>query len=120
VGPKVLLGWFGHFAALAAYTLAHHVLRPFRRALSRSYSFQRLLDALEYGSGSDHTYAASTPAAEGSASGGKGARGTRRSSASSGTAAAPQQAATTVANNAVAAPPNLAAAAVSHQHAAEA
>jgi hypothetical protein len=60
VGPKVLLGWFGHFAMLALYTAAYHILRPFKH-LSNSYTFQRLLDALQFGSSSDYHYAAAPP-----------------------------------------------------------
>lgn len=60
VGPKVLLGWFGHFAMLAAYTAAYHVLRPLKQ-LSSSYTFRRLLDALQYGSSSDYHYSTAPP-----------------------------------------------------------
>jgi hypothetical protein len=56
----VLLGWFGHFAMLALYTGAYHILRPFKH-LSKSYTFQRLLDALQFGSSSDYHYAAAPP-----------------------------------------------------------
>ncbi|GFR41663.1 hypothetical protein Agub_g2405, partial [Astrephomene gubernaculifera] len=55
VGPRTLFSWFGHYAALLAYTLSYAVLRPFRRFVPY-YGFQRLLDALEYGSGSDYRY----------------------------------------------------------------
>lgn len=58
VGPKVLFGWFGHFAALTAYTLAHWILSPFR-SLTRNYTIHRILDLLKYGSSSDYTYQAS-------------------------------------------------------------
>lgn len=56
----MLLGWFGHFAMLALYTAAYHILRPFKQ-VSRSYTFQRLLDALQFGSSSDYHYAAAPP-----------------------------------------------------------
>jgi hypothetical protein len=55
IGPKMLFGWFGHFAALAAYTLGHLLLSPLRR-FSSSYTLHRLLDALKYGSASDYHY----------------------------------------------------------------
>jgi F0F1-type ATP synthase membrane subunit c/vacuolar-type H+-ATPase subunit K len=58
IGPKMLFGWFGHFAALAAYTVGHLLLSPLRR-FSSSYTLHRLLDALQYGSASDYHYAPS-------------------------------------------------------------
>lgn len=62
VGPKVLFGWFGHFAMLVVYTFGYNLLKPFKRVFAGSYTFQRLLDALKYGSGSDYTcYTASAP-----------------------------------------------------------
>jgi hypothetical protein len=54
----MLFGWFGHFAALAAYTAGHILLSPLRR-FTRSYTLHRLLDALQYGSASDYHYAPS-------------------------------------------------------------
>jgi hypothetical protein len=54
----MLFGWFGHFAALAAYTVGHILLSPLRR-FTRSYTLHRLLDALQYGSASDYHYAPS-------------------------------------------------------------
>jgi hypothetical protein len=60
VGPKVLLGWFGHFAMLAAYTVAYHALRPLKHFI-RHYTFRRLLDALQYGSSSDYHYSTAPP-----------------------------------------------------------
>jgi hypothetical protein len=60
VGPRVLLGWLRHFWALAFYSIAHTLLRPLS-ALLRGFRFRRTLDALEHGSGHDHTYQA-TPA----------------------------------------------------------
>eukprot|EP00882_Tetradesmus_deserticola_P021171 GHRQ01022918.1.p3 GENE.GHRQ01022918.1~~GHRQ01022918.1.p3 ORF type:complete len:144 (+),score=47.51 GHRQ01022918.1:554-985(+) len=51
----MLLGWFGHFAALAAYSVGHMLLSPLRR-FSHSYTLHRLLDALRYGSASDYCY----------------------------------------------------------------
>lgn len=55
VGPKVLFGWFGHFAALTAYTLAHWVVSPFKR-FTKTYTLHRILDILKCGSSSDYTY----------------------------------------------------------------
>lgn len=57
VGPKVLLGWFGHFAMLTLYTLGYHLSRPFRH-VSNNYTLQRVFDALQYGSSSDYRYSA--------------------------------------------------------------
>jgi hypothetical protein len=54
LGPRLLLSWAGHFAALAAYTLGHVLLSPLRPLAARSWHLRRLLDALEYGSGCDH------------------------------------------------------------------
>jgi hypothetical protein len=125
VGPKVLLGWFGHFAALAAFTLAYHALRPLQRllpGLRRSYTYQRLLDALRYGSGSDYRQFSS--AGEVSAVGkdhdrAPGGGGSSSSSSSSKAAGAAQQqphaAAAGVANNAVVAPATLGAVVVGPQ-----
>lgn len=45
---------------LTAYTLAYHLLRPFKH-ISSSYKFQRLLDALKYGSSSDYQYSSTAP-----------------------------------------------------------
>lgn len=58
VGPKVLFGWFGHFAALIVYTVAYWILSPLRR-FTRNYTVHRVLDLLKYGSSSDYTYHAS-------------------------------------------------------------
>jgi hypothetical protein len=44
---------------LAAYTFGHHLLRPLR-AISSSYTWCRLLDALKYGSSSDYRYSSSS------------------------------------------------------------
>jgi hypothetical protein len=71
VGPKVLLGWFGHFAMLTAYTLAYHMLRPFKH-ISSSYRFQRLLDALKYGSSSDYHYSSAAAVNRGASSSSSG------------------------------------------------
>jgi len=40
VGPRVLVGWFGHFAALTAYSVAHHLLRPVR-TLTKNFTVHR-------------------------------------------------------------------------------
>lgn len=66
IGPKMLFGWFGHFAALAAYSLGHVLLSPLRRC-SSSYTWHRLLDALQYGSASDYHYAPSAAVSKGEA-----------------------------------------------------
>lgn len=60
VGPRVLIGWFLHYAALGLYTLLHTLLGPFK-PLVRSYHLRRLLDAFKYGSASDYEYAAARP-----------------------------------------------------------
>ena len=52
VGPMSILGWFRHFFALVLYRLVYLIVRPLR-GLLRGYTFQRLLDALEYGSSSE-------------------------------------------------------------------
>ncbi|PNH09972.1 hypothetical protein TSOC_003357 [Tetrabaena socialis] len=56
VGPKTLVSWFGHYAALWAFTLSHLLLAPLRGLLPQNYLVQRLLDQIEYGSGSDFRY----------------------------------------------------------------
>jgi len=53
VGPRLVLKWCGHYAALAAFTIGYLLLRPFR-GLFKGFAFQRLLDTLEYGSGLDY------------------------------------------------------------------
>ncbi|KXZ50501.1 hypothetical protein GPECTOR_16g676 [Gonium pectorale] len=58
VGAPVLVRWFAHYFALMAYTLSYTLLRPLRGIIP-GYAFQRLLDTLEYGSGSDYRYHAS-------------------------------------------------------------
>ncbi|GIL61770.1 hypothetical protein Vafri_16159, partial [Volvox africanus] len=55
VGPQTLVGWFVHYTALLAFSLTYQVLRPMRQFVPY-YTFQRLVDALEYGSGSDYRY----------------------------------------------------------------
>ncbi|PNW84115.1 hypothetical protein CHLRE_04g221550v5 [Chlamydomonas reinhardtii] len=73
VGPKTLVSWFAHYFALVAYSLGHVLLSPLRGVVP-SYSFQRMLDALEYGSGSDYRYhAPAGPAAGAAVSAGRGA-----------------------------------------------
>jgi hypothetical protein len=58
LGPRLLLRWMAHYAALVVYTVAHHVVgRPLRAlARGRGYRLQRWLDALEYGSASDYKF----------------------------------------------------------------
>lgn len=70
VGPGMILGWFKHYVALAAYTVMFWALRPLRGVI-KAYAFQRLVDALEYGSSSDYRYA---PPAAGEAAAASGAR----------------------------------------------
>lgn len=53
VGPALVAGWFRHYFALLAYTLAHAVLAPLKRWVP-SFRFRRLVDALKWGSGSDY------------------------------------------------------------------
>lgn len=55
VGPNVLGTWIVHYTALIAYTLAYVTLKPIRH-LVPGFGFQRMMDALEYGSGLDYTY----------------------------------------------------------------
>jgi len=55
LGPVVILKWFGHFFALLAATVVFQLLRPLRSVV-KAYAFQRLLDALEYGSALDYKY----------------------------------------------------------------
>lgn len=55
VGPQTLASWFGHYFSLIAFTLGHAVLSPLRSVIP-DYTFHRLLDALQYGSGSDYHY----------------------------------------------------------------
>jgi lycopene cyclase CruP len=50
VGPTLILTWFLHFFALISYSTLHLILSPFRNVI-KSYKFQRMLDALEWGSG---------------------------------------------------------------------
>ncbi|KAG2452103.1 hypothetical protein HYH02_003137 [Chlamydomonas schloesseri] len=72
VGPKTLVAWFAHYFALVAYSLGHVLLSPLRGVIP-SYTFQRMLDALEYGSGSDYRYhAPAGPAAGAAVSAGAG------------------------------------------------
>lgn len=59
VGPGPLAEWVGHMASLGAYTALHATLGPaLRRAAPglpprQRYELGRLLDAWEFGSGSD-------------------------------------------------------------------
>eukprot|EP00890_Picochlorum_soloecismus_P001882 jgi/Picsp_1/2695/NSC_00925-R1_fad dependent oxidoreductase len=50
VGPNLILTWFLHFFALISYTALHFIFSPLRNAI-KLYRFQRMLDALEWGSG---------------------------------------------------------------------
>jgi hypothetical protein len=54
VGPRVVLGWLGHYWALAAYTLLDALARPLRglRAL-QGHRAQRWMDAWRWGAGQD-------------------------------------------------------------------
>uniref|UniRef100_A0A7R9VAJ3 Lycopene beta-cyclase n=1 Tax=Chlamydomonas euryale TaxID=1486919 RepID=A0A7R9VAJ3_9CHLO len=66
IGPNTLGGWFFHFTALLTYTLAHALLERTAGALPKpvreSYRVQRLMEALRYGAGLDHTPHAELPA----------------------------------------------------------
>lgn len=54
VGPRLMLRWMGHFMALALYSIGFLVLRPLAQTgIVRLYCFQRMLEALRYGSGLD-------------------------------------------------------------------
>jgi hypothetical protein len=53
VGVGTWLTWVGHFAALALYTCAHTLARPFRPLLRAHYSTARWLEAWAWGSGND-------------------------------------------------------------------
>lgn len=55
VGPQAIGYWFAHYIGLVVYTLGFLMLKPFRGVFP-SFGFQRLLDALEYGSGQDYHY----------------------------------------------------------------
>lgn len=52
VGIVAVATWCAHFAALAAYTLLHALLAPFR-PLAKGYTARRVLDALQVGAGLD-------------------------------------------------------------------
>lgn len=60
LGPLLILQWMGHFACLILYTVLHILLSPFR-GLFKGYVFQRICDALEWGSGLDHGREAASP-----------------------------------------------------------
>ncbi len=62
-GPMLILGWFRHFFSLLAATAIFVLLKPMR-AVVKNYTFQRFLDALEYGTASDYEYRASSPVTE--------------------------------------------------------
>lgn len=53
LGPLLILQWMGHFTCLLMYTVLHILIEPFR-GLFKGYVFQRICDALEWGSGLDH------------------------------------------------------------------
>lgn len=56
VGFGQIVNWFGHFFALAVYRIGFLILSPFRRVLTDWYTFQRLIDALQYGSSSERRF----------------------------------------------------------------
>lgn len=60
LGPSTLAKWFGHYVALLAYTLLYWITRPLR-GVFRGYTFQRIFDALEYGSAGDYSFLRSSP-----------------------------------------------------------
>lgn len=59
-GPMLILGWFRHFFSLLAGSLLYVFLKPLRTVVT-NYTFQRFLDALEYGTASDFEYRAGSP-----------------------------------------------------------
>lgn len=64
IGPKVLLGWFAHYAMLGVYTVLHHTLGKLITAHSKNFRLRRLAQAWCYGSSSDYVYVpVATPAA---------------------------------------------------------
>jgi lycopene cyclase CruP len=69
VGPRMILRWFTHFLALAAYTLLNVLLRPLL-PVAKGYRFRRMLDALRWGSSGEYSY----DAARGGGGGGGDAR----------------------------------------------
>ena len=54
LGPSQLLPWAVHYCALTAYAVGNALLAPLRPLAPRSWHWQRLLDALEVGSGADY------------------------------------------------------------------
>ncbi|KAK9841815.1 hypothetical protein WJX81_004881 [Elliptochloris bilobata] len=59
VGPHVVLGWLGHYWALAAYTLLDAVARPLRGVkFLQGHRVQRCMDAWRWGAGQDTAHAA--------------------------------------------------------------
>jgi lycopene cyclase CruP len=62
-GPMLILGWFRHFFSLLTASVLFVMLKPFK-AVIKNYTFQRFLDALEYGTASDYEYRASSPVTE--------------------------------------------------------
>lgn len=56
LGPKLVIMWMLHYACLLAYTLLYVSLTPLRHVFKGSYVFQRILDALEWGSGFDNVH----------------------------------------------------------------
>ena len=55
IGPIMILRWFRHFLALLGATVLYTMLRPLRNKV-KNYTFQRFLDALEYGAAADYQY----------------------------------------------------------------
>jgi lycopene cyclase CruP len=53
LGPRIVFSWMVHYTCLVGYTILHLVLSPFRNVFKWSYTIQRILDALEWGSGLD-------------------------------------------------------------------
>ncbi|KAL4539049.1 hypothetical protein Ndes2526B_g02686 [Nannochloris sp. 'desiccata'] len=62
-GPMLILGWFRHFISLVVASALFILLKPLKTVV-KNYTFQRLLDALEYGTASDYEYRASSPVTE--------------------------------------------------------
>ena len=62
VGPSALADWLKHFVVLAVYDVAHQLLQPALPQLlemqgdaKAAFKLRRYAEALEFGSGYDHT-----------------------------------------------------------------
>jgi lycopene cyclase CruP len=63
IGPMLILNWFRHFISLLVASALFILLKPLKTVV-KYYTFQRLLDALEYGTAFDYEYRASSPVTE--------------------------------------------------------